>query len=76
MTEVKGVGNILSSSQYPRIGVNTLNLVLPCDSDIERDTMQHHMREVMGDGYEELEQFELKHPYNGSFWVFQLNLRG
>jgi hypothetical protein len=76
MTEVKGVGNILSSSQYPQIGVNTLNLVLPCDSDSERDPMQHHMREVMGDGYENLEQFELKHPYNGSFWVFQLNLRG
>ncbi|MDQ7034017.1 MAG: hypothetical protein Q9P01_04045 [Anaerolineae bacterium] len=74
MTQAVGAGNILSTSQYPKLGVNTLNLVLPYYSNQERDILQNHMRGVMKDAYEDLEQFELKHPYNGSFWVFQLDI--
>lgn len=72
MTQAVGPGNILSHNQYPEIETNTLNLVLPFHSMEEKDKAQHHMRDVMGNRFEELEQFVLKHPYNGSFWVFQI----
>lgn len=75
MTQTVGPGNILSNNHYPEIGTNTLNLVLPFYSDDEHDSLQHHMRSAIGDDYEELAQFELKHPFNGSFWVFQARLQ-
>jgi hypothetical protein len=74
MTEARGAGNVMSTSLYPEIGINTLNLILPYYADDERDTLQHHMRDAVGEDYEDLHQFELKHPYNGSFWVFQLDM--
>ena len=33
MTEVKAEGNILNSKKYPEIGDDTLNFVLPCDTE-------------------------------------------
>jgi hypothetical protein len=74
VAEARGAGNIMSTNFYPEIGSNTLNLILPYYTDDERVRLQHHMSDAVGDSYEDLHQFELKHPYNGSFWVFQLDM--
>lgn len=75
MTEVKPEGNILNSSQYPEIKDNTLNLVVPYHSEDEKaDVLQKAEFVMGGNEMKNINAFSLKHPLNGWFVVFQVNL--
>jgi len=75
MTEVKPEGNILNSHQYPEIKDNTLNFVVPFHSEDEKTNALQNMKFVMGgQAMENINTFSLKHPLNGWFIVFQVNL--
>lgn len=75
MTEIKAQGNILSSTQYPHIGDNTLNLLLPCDSDANEEQIKLRTRTAMSTvEYNALKVFRIKHLFNGDFLVFQISL--
>lgn len=69
MTEVKPEGNILNSKQYPEIGDDTLNLVVPFHNVEERKDILQKMEIVMS--VKNFKVFDLKHPLNGWFLVFQ-----
>lgn len=74
MTEAKTEGNILNSIKYPEIGNNTLNFLVPVytPKDIERE--QYRMKSALGESFNNLSTFQLKHPLNGYFLVFQVPL--
>jgi hypothetical protein len=75
MTEVKPEGNILNSHQYPDIKDNTLNLVIPFHSEDEKADVLQKVEFVMGGkAMKNINTFSLKHPLNGWFIVFQVNL--
>ena len=75
MTEVKPEGNILNASQYPEIKDNTLNLVVPYHSEDEKVDVLQKVEFVMGEkAMKNINTFSLKHPLNGWFVVFQVNL--
>jgi hypothetical protein len=75
MTEVKPEGNILNSHQYPNIKDNTLNLVVPYHDDEEKADVVQKAEFVMGgEAMKQINTFSLKHPLNGWFVVFQVNL--
>jgi hypothetical protein len=75
MTEVKPEGNILNSHQYPDIKDNTLNLVVPYHGDEEKADVVQKAEFVMGgEAMKQINTFSLKHPLNGWFVVFQVNL--
>ncbi|MEW6086235.1 MAG: hypothetical protein AB1607_16720 [Chloroflexota bacterium] len=75
MTEVKPEGNILNSNQYPEIKDNTLNLVVPYHSENEKTDVLQKLEFVMGGkSMKNINTFSLKHPLNGWFVVFQVNL--
>lgn len=75
MTEVKPEGNILNASQYPEIKDNTLNLVVPYHSEDEKVDVLQKAEFVMGEkAMNHINTFSLKHPLNGWFVVFQVNL--
>ncbi len=75
MTEVKPEGNILNPNQYPVIKDNTLNLVVPYHSEDEKaDTLQKVEFVIGGKAMKNINTFPLKHPFNGWFVVFQVNL--
>ena len=80
MTEVRAEGNILNSRQYPDIGHDTLNLVVPCHSDKERKS---HIRKLKvaykGMGGQQIllkpQISVIRHHLNGNFLVFQIPIR-
>jgi hypothetical protein len=75
MTEVKAEGNILNPRQYPEIEDNTLNLLLPCDSDSDEKAINDKLRLAFTD--QELSSFQklkIKHHFNGYFFVLQIKL--
>lgn len=75
MTEVKPEGNILNSNQYPEIKDNTLNLVVPYHSEDEKAGVLRKLEFVMEErAMKTINTFSLKHPLNGWFVVFQVNL--
>lgn len=75
MTEVKPEGNILNAKQYPEIKDNTLNLVVPYHSEDEKAEVLQKVEFVMGgQAMKHINTFSLKHPLNGWFVVFQVNL--
>lgn len=75
MTEVKPEGNILNSNQYPEIKDNTLNLIVPFHSEDEKADVLQKLEFVMGGkAMKSINTFSLKHPLNGWFVVFQVNL--
>ena len=75
MTEVKPEGNILNPKQYPEILDDTLNFVVPYHSKEEKAGILGKMEIVAGkNGMKEFNIFSLKHPLNGWFVVFQVNL--
>lgn len=75
MTEVKPEGNILNSSQYPEIKDNTLNLVVPYRNEDEKaDVLQKVEFVIGGKAMKNIDTFSLKHPLNGWFVIFQVNL--
>lgn len=75
MTEAKAVANPLNIKHYPTIGDNTLNFILPCHHD---DEELHHTRLLKlatpQHDFDRLKQFRIKHPLNGEFVVFQIEL--
>lgn len=75
MTEVKPEGNILNPNQYPDIKDDTLNLIVPYHSEDERaDVLQKAEFVLGGNTMKNINSFSLKHPLNGWFVVFQVNL--
>ena len=75
MTEVKPEGNILSPTYYPEIKDNTLNLVIPFHGEDEKADVLQKVEFVMGGkAMKSVNSFPLKHPLNGWFVVFQINL--
>lgn len=72
LTEVKPEGNILNSKQYPEIEDDTLNFVIPFHSATERDEILQKMEMAMS--VKNFKIFDLKHPLNGWFVVFQITL--
>jgi len=75
MTEVKAEGNILNANQYPEIKDNTLNLIVPFHSEKERKSIYEKMKVVFGeDKLKKIKSFSIKHPLNGYFVVYQVDL--
>ena len=75
LVEVKPQANILNSNQYPEILDDTLNLACPFYSDEEKETLISTMNLVMGGNrMKDIKVLEIKHPLNGWFFVFQINL--
>lgn len=75
MTEVKAEGNILNSRKYPEIRDNTLNFVLPCQSNNEEDDIIRKMKRVFPQAeFELFNIFKIQHHFNGKFIVFQVPL--
>jgi len=72
LTEVKPEGNILNSKQYPEISDDTLNFVVPFHNANEKDGILQKMELVMS--VKNFKIFDLKHPLNGWFVVFQTTL--
>lgn len=76
MTEVKKEGNLLNPVLYPEIVDNSINLVVPCYSDIEKENYNAILRrELTAKNYKSLRTFSIKHPLNGPFLVFQTMLK-
>ena len=71
-TEVKPEGNILNSKQYPQISDDTLNFVIPFHSANEKEGILQKMEMVMI--LKNFKIFDLKHPLNGWFVVFQTTI--
>ena len=75
MTEVKPEGNILNQTQYPEILDNTLNLLCPFYSEDEKQKLIQKMELAIGaEQMKTIKIFQIKHPLNGWFLVFQTNL--
>lgn len=75
MTEVKPEGNILNPKLYPEITDDTLNFVSPYHNENEKIVIFERMESVTGKkGMKSFKTFPLKHPLNGWFIVFQVNL--
>jgi len=75
LVEVKSQANILSPNHYPQILDNTLNFVCPFYTEEEKSSLISNMNLVMGNKrFEELKLMEIKHPFNGWFLVFQVEL--
>ncbi len=75
MTEVTPEGNILNSRMYPDILDDSLNLVVPYHSEEERAEVVSKVNLVMGQReMKQVKVFSIKHPLNGWFVAFQVNL--
>ncbi len=75
MTEVKKEGNILNSKLFPDIKNNTINLLLPCHTELEKEQLLAIVKSSLkSHHYKNLKHFLLKHPLNGPFLVFQSKL--
>ena len=75
MTEVKPEGNILDPKMYPAILDDTLNLVLPYQTEEEKADAVSKLSLVMGQ--QEMDQIKvlsIEHLLNGPFVVFQVDL--
>lgn len=75
LTEVKPEGNILNSRQYPEIVDDSLNFVVPFHNQDQKLEIIQKMQLAVGKkGMKKFKNFPLKHPLNGWFLVFQVNL--
>jgi hypothetical protein len=75
LTEVKPEGNILNSKKYPDILDDTLNFIVPYHAEEERADVVSKVSLVMGQrAMKQVKVFSIKHPLNGWFAVFQVNL--
>jgi hypothetical protein len=76
MTEVKKEGNLLNDKLFPAILDNTINFLLPCHDDAEKEKLFSNMQlELKSKNLKSLKTFSLKHPLNGPFLVFQTSLK-
>ena len=71
MTEVKAEGNILNSKKYPDIKDNTINLIVPCHTEQDKELAIKRLASV--NMLDKLILFKIKHHLNGYFLVFQQN---
>jgi len=74
MTEVKAEGNILNSKKYPEIKDNTLNFLLPLDSEIDEKDYMEKLKIVFDSDFQTIRNFKIKHLLNGYFKVFQTDI--
>ncbi len=75
MTEIKPEGNILNPNQYSEIKDNTLNLIVPFHGEDERADVVRKVEIVVGKkAMKGINTFSLKHPLNGWYVVFQVNV--
>lgn len=75
MTEVKPEGNVLNPKSYPQISDDTINLIVPYHTEEEKIDIVSKMQLV--NKQREMKQvkvFSTKHPLNGWFVVFQIDL--
>lgn len=74
MTEPKAEVNILNPKKYPDIRDNTLNLLVPCYENQEKE-ISDRMNKVFGTEYTKLFDIsKIRHHFNGEFLVFQIAL--
>lgn len=71
LVEVKPQANILNSNFYPDILDDTLNFISPFYTEEEKENLILNMKSVMGKNFKVI---EVKHPFNGWFLAFQINL--
>jgi hypothetical protein len=75
MTQAKPEANILNSRQYPEIGDNTLNFVVPSHTPEQDEVEQNRLRRALSQSeFDQLTTKRIKHPFNGDFQVFQIPL--
>lgn len=75
LADVKPEANILNSAQYPEIIDDTINLVCAFHSQDEKEDLIAKMGFVLGvKQLSKLNVFQIKHPFNGPFLVFQSEL--
>ena len=75
MTEVKAEGNILDPKKYPAILDNTLNFVLPCHKEDDREEARKKMELVFSKKeLKKIKELKVKHHLNGNFVIFQTQL--
>ncbi len=75
MSEAKPEGNILNAGQYPKIADDTLNLLVPFHSEEEKSAIYEKMNLVFGaEPLKKIKSFPIKHPLNGCFMAYQINL--
>lgn len=76
MTEVKKEGNILNPKLFPEIKDNSINLILPCYTETEREELIRKVKSsTKTKNFKSLKSFLIKHPLNGPFLVFQTGLK-
>ncbi len=75
LTEVKPQGNILNSKMYPEILDDTINLIVPYHTEEEKADVVSKLSSVVGQrDMKQIRVFSIKHPLNGWFVAFQVNL--
>lgn len=75
LTEVKPEGNVFNSNVYPEILDDTINFIVPYHADEEKADVISKANLVMGQReMKHIKVFTIKHPLNGWFVVFQVNL--
>lgn len=76
MTEVKTESNILSSKKYPEIKDNTLNFLVPFYGKKQKQEIYSKVKLTFSEKlFKSLSIFDIKHPFNGKFIVFQSELK-
>jgi len=71
----KAEGDILNSEKYPEIEDNTLNFILPCHNEKEKEKTLRKVKEVCRKtAFKKFSIFKIKHHFNGYFLVIQTNL--
>ncbi|MCY3574553.1 MAG: hypothetical protein OXG92_12465 [Chloroflexi bacterium] len=75
MTEVNRQGNILSSRSYPKIKGNSINLVLPYETETEKTQQQRYIRMAISKSERGAgSTFTISHPFNGDYFVLSYSL--
>lgn len=79
MTQVHELANIMNPKKFAEIKSNTLNLIVPTHGKseatrkAEADKINAAAKKA-GVPLKETSKFFIKHPFNGYFWVLQINL--
>jgi hypothetical protein len=74
MTEVKAEGNILNPKKYPEIKDDTLNFILRCHDEEEKDVRRKLSMVFNESELKQFNIFKIKHHFNGYFLVLQTSL--
>lgn len=75
MTEAKKEGNILSSRSYKQIKDDTINFVIPNHPSEDIVKRKQYLRQALASSeLDQGQQFTVKHPFNGEFFVLSYPL--